>query len=52
MAAFCLEDDAAALACYQWLKSEIIAGIPRDSGWHLEIEEVRKFCLLAPARVD
>lgn len=52
MAAFCLEDDAAAQAIYQWLKSEIVAAIPRDGSWHLEIEEVRKFCQLAPARAD
>lgn len=48
MAAFCLEDDAAALAVYQWLKAEIVAEIERDGVWHLEIEEVRKFCQLAP----
>lgn len=52
IAAFVLEDDAAALACYQWLKAELIAPLDPLAEWYLNIEEVRKFCQLAPARAD
>lgn len=50
IAAFVLEDDAAATACYQWLKQELIAPLDRDKPWLLDVEEVRRFAMLHPAR--
>lgn len=37
-----LGDDARALALHQRFKEAVIAGLPRDAGWRLDIADVRR----------
>lgn len=50
MAAFCLEDDALAGGTHGWLVNEVVADLPRDRNWRLDVGEVRKLCQLMPVQ--